>query len=121
MLRYAVTCGDPSLMLNVQLAARFVRLCSRILHSDALGSECPAPLSRALWPVTECVTHGCSGPPPVGPAAGPFIQPSQTIMERGIKLKLTSLGFVSYIRSMKSTARVISSTSLARALPSRVS
>jgi hypothetical protein len=37
-LRGAVTCGCPWLILNVQLAARFARLCTRILHSYALGS-----------------------------------------------------------------------------------
>ena len=39
-------------------------------------------LSRNVLPTAA------RGPPPVRPAAGPFIQPSQTIRERGIKLKL---------------------------------
>src|SRR5271170_3479128 len=36
-LRSAVTCGCPQMMLNVQLAARFAPLCTRILHSYAAG------------------------------------------------------------------------------------
>jgi hypothetical protein len=37
-LRNAVACGDSRTMLNVQLAAQFARLCTRILHSYAPGN-----------------------------------------------------------------------------------
>ena len=60
--RDAAACGDPRLMLDVQLAVRFAPVIHRILHSYAPRKRGPRRPARLPLFVTECVTCRAAAP-----------------------------------------------------------